>query len=140
MVQDYLLVTLHVIWVYLLIEILSNKCLGKTYAAIKVTYSYCRSFLNLRLRIKLLLCDTLVLCLFNYCDSVYGVCLDSVQKIRSQRVQNSCLWMYLGVARERHISPSTVTIKMAEYGTQTLYTLCFSCLQNCSFENTFLSF
>lgn len=58
----------------------------------------------LNYRSKVLLCDSLVLSQFNYCDAVYGPCLSVESSRRIQVVQNSCLRLIFGLDRKQHIS------------------------------------
>lgn len=73
-----------------------SNCVRKAYCKLKLLYSS-RHLLNTKL--KILLCDTLVLSQFNYCDVLYGPCLDQVEKQRIQKVQNSCLRFIYGIRR-----------------------------------------
>lgn len=77
-----------------------DKCIGKAYTDSHNLY-ICRSFLNLRT--KLLMCDSSVLSLSNYSDSVYGACLDTYKK-RLQEIQTSSSRICFGVTRGQHIS------------------------------------
>ena len=45
--------------------------------------------------IKIRLCDTLILSIFNYCDILYGPCLDAYTSMRIQKVQNSYVRLLL---------------------------------------------
>lgn len=75
--------------------------LRKAYTSLKLVYSqrHC-----LTKDIKKLLCDSLVLSHFNYCDTVYGPCLDSMDAKRIQKTQNSCLRLIFGIKRSERIS------------------------------------
>lgn len=73
----------------------------KSYMALKILYNN-RHILNFKL--KKILCESLVLSNFNYCDFVYGHCLDSVCKSRIQGVQNSCARFICGLRKYDHIS------------------------------------
>jgi len=78
-----------------------TKCLQQGYSILKMLYSN-RGFLNQAVRKSL--CESLVLSKFNYCDTVFHHCLDSVDIRRIQVVQNACLRFIYGVRRRDHIS------------------------------------
>jgi len=81
-----------------------RKLLQKSYSTLKVLYSN-RYILNQNLRI--ILCDSLILSNFNYCDVVYHSCIDAHDKKRIQTVQNSCLRFIYGLRRRERISHMT---------------------------------
>jgi hypothetical protein len=56
-------------------------------------------------KLKKQLCESLVLSHFNYCDYVYGPCLDISDKLRVQRIQNACCRYICGVRKFEHITP-----------------------------------
>ena len=62
-----------------------------------------RNFLDGQL--KLLLAESLILSLFNYCDTVYGPCLCQADSQRLQRVQNCCSPYVTYVPRFTHVTP-----------------------------------
>lgn len=78
-----------------------KKLVQRAYSSLKLIYSN-RHLLNHKLRI--MLCDSLVLSHFNYCDFIYGFCLDQFDKNRLQKIQNSCCRMVFGLRRFDHIS------------------------------------
>lgn len=78
-----------------------NFMLSKAYCALKLLYAS-RHILGQNL--KKTLCETLVLSHFNYCDVVYGFCLDSTDKNRIQKVQNSCIRFIYNLRKYDHIS------------------------------------
>lgn len=78
----------------------SNK-VKSAYGRLKMLYPY-RHFLDKRT--KTLLCDSLVLSQFSYCDAVYGPCITRYDSDRIQRVQNSCLRLIHGIRKFQHIS------------------------------------
>lgn len=78
-----------------------NNCIKRAYANLKMLYPH-RHVLDQN--IKILLCDTMVLSHFNYCDVVYGPCIDYVDINRIQRVQNSCLRYIYGIKKYERIS------------------------------------
>lgn len=75
--------------------------LQKSYSSLKLIYSG-RDILNFNL--KKMLCESLVLSHFNYCDFVYGPCLDLHEQNRIQKVQNSCCRLIYGIKKYDHIS------------------------------------
>lgn len=78
-----------------------NTLLSKAYGSLKLLYSS-RFFIGRNLR--KILCESLVLSHFNYCDVVYSNFIDSVEKRRIQRVQNSCCRFIFSLRRYDHIS------------------------------------
>ena len=56
------------------------------------------------LKIKTILCESLVLSHLNYCDVVYGPCLTKHDCQRLQRVQNSCTRLICGLRRRQAVS------------------------------------
>lgn len=90
-----------------------TQLLKKCYTSLKIIYSL-RSYLTYD--IKKMLCDSLILSQFNYCDSVYGPCLDSVDIRRIQKVQNSCLRLIFGIKRGKRI-----THKLKDIGWLNMY-------------------
>lgn len=99
-----------------------NRCLQRCYARLRQLYPY-RHFLNRNM--KKLLCNTLVLAQLDYCDSVYGPCLTHVDRLRVQRVQNSCLRYIFGIRKFERVS---YTLKMINWlnmqGRRLFHTLC----------------
>lgn len=78
-----------------------NSLLNKTYISLKLLYSN-RFIINENL--KILLSESLVLSLFNYCDFIYGPCLDVIHKSRVQKVQNMCCRFIFHLRKFDHIS------------------------------------
>lgn len=78
-----------------------SKCIQKAYYNLKLLYPH-RHLLSKSLKIKLT--DSLVLSHFNYCDVLYGPCLDKVDINRIQRAQKSCLRFIYGVKKYEKIS------------------------------------
>ena len=58
----------------------------------------------LSFKIKIMLCELMVLSHFSYCDFIYGPCLTQVDKLRIQKVQNSCCRLIYGIRKYDHIS------------------------------------
>ncbi|CAH2012415.1 unnamed protein product [Acanthoscelides obtectus] len=73
----------------------------RAYLSLKFIYGS-RKFLSLKL--KIMLCDTLVLSLFNYADVLYGPHLTNLYRRKVQLVQNSCLRLAFGIQRRHRIS------------------------------------
>lgn len=73
----------------------------KSYSALKILYSS-RHLLSVKL--KTMLCESLVLSQFNYCDFIYGSCIDSLDKNRIQKVQNSCCRFIHNLRKYDHVS------------------------------------
>lgn len=78
-----------------------NLMLKRSYFSLKLIYPN-RHILDIG--VKKMLCDSLVLSHFNHCDVVYDACLDSFDKKRIQKVQNSCMRLIFGIRRRAHIS------------------------------------
>ncbi|CAH0559663.1 unnamed protein product [Brassicogethes aeneus] len=73
-----------------------SNCVKKAFYNLKNIYSQ-RHLLNTN--IKKLVCDSMVLSHFNYCDALYGFCLTKIDERRIQRLQNSCVRLICGVRR-----------------------------------------
>lgn len=78
-----------------------KSLIQKSFSSLKILYSS-RHLLNFKL--KVMLCESLVLSQFNYCDFIYGPCIDSFDKNRVQKVQNSCCRFIYGLRKYDHIS------------------------------------
>lgn len=79
-----------------------NNCIKRAFANLKLIYSQ-RTLLNEGLR--KVLCDSIVLSHFNYCDVLYGPCLLECDARRIQLMQNSCVRLIGGIrGRERGVS------------------------------------
>lgn len=78
-----------------------QKLLQKSYSTLKILYSN-RHVLNFKL--KKVLCESLVLSVFNYSDIIYGPCLDLYTKERIQKVQNTCCRLIYGLRKRDHVS------------------------------------
>lgn len=78
-----------------------KKAIQKSFSSLKLIFSN-RHMLSTSL--KKMLCDSLVLSNFNYCDFIYGYCLDSADKNRIQKIQNSCARLIYGIRKYDHIS------------------------------------
>ena len=73
----------------------------KAFYSLKVIYNN-RHILDRKL--KRLLCDSLVLSHYAYCDFVFMPCLLEIERNRIQKMQNSCCRLIYGVRRREHIS------------------------------------
>lgn len=93
----------------------------KTYLSLKLLYSN-RHIINIKLRKDL--CESLVLSNFNYCDFVYGFCLDAQSRSRIQKVQNACLRFIYGVRKFDHISHLYRTINWLRMDERRILHLC----------------
>lgn len=82
-----------------------SNLLKRAYAALRLLYGN-RNLLNRRLRIQL--CDSIVLSLLNYCDVIYDSCLDVATTLQIQRLQNACLRFIYGIKRRNRISHTLV--------------------------------
>lgn len=78
-----------------------NTVLQKAYSSLKMIYGI-RHFLPFH--VKKLLCETLILSLFNYADVLYGPCLAQKYKFKIQKIQNCCLRLIFGIQRRRRIA------------------------------------
>ena len=78
-----------------------SLCIKKSISILKLLYDS-RHFLDSKT--KRLLCDSLVLSVFNYCDVVYGPCLTSATAQRIQKVQKCCLRFIYGIRRRQRVS------------------------------------
>ena len=68
-----------------------NKCLKRTYSNLKMLFPNRHIIPRSS---KILLKDMLALSHFNFCDIVYGPCLNSEDSNRIQRIQKCCLRFY----------------------------------------------
>lgn len=78
-----------------------RNLIGKAFGSLKIIYAS-RHILNLKT--KRMLCEALVLSHFNYCDFIYGNCLTQADRMRIQKVQNSCCRLIYGIRKSEHIS------------------------------------
>lgn len=66
----------------------------RAFSAFKLIY-FSRRILDIN--IKSMLSESLVLSHFNFCDVVYGLCLDGVMSRWIQRLQNACVHFIFGI-------------------------------------------
>lgn len=85
-----------------------TSCIRKAHCNLKLLYNN-KDFLNTKL--KSVLCNSLVLSQFSYCDIIYGFCLDASDKRRIQVLQNSCMRFIFGISRYQHISHKLSELK-----------------------------
>lgn len=78
-----------------------NQLIRCAYSKLKIIYGN-RYFLPFHVKVKL--CESLVLSIFNYASSVYGPHLTIQYKKKIQKVQNSCLRLIYGIRRQQRIS------------------------------------
>lgn len=86
-----------------------NKCLRGCYAQLKSLYQHRHMFAR---KLKIILCNSLVLSRLDFCDSIYGPCLTYVDKQRIQKLQNSCLRFVFGIRKYQRVSFS---LKIAKW-------------------------
>ena len=84
-----------------------KSLLQKAFLSLKLIYTS-RQILNFKL--KKTLCESLVLAHFNYCDFIYGPCLDQNDKNRIQKMPNSCCRLIFGLRKYDHISYTVKTL------------------------------
>lgn len=78
-----------------------NTKIKTAFFKLKLIYSQ-KSYLNSSL--KRMLCDSLVLSAFNYCDVLYNSCITKHDASRIQLIQNSCARLVCGIRRGNPIS------------------------------------
>ncbi|KAL0832519.1 hypothetical protein ABMA28_000732 [Loxostege sticticalis] len=79
-----------------------TKCASTCFYQLKVLYKL-RPYISEKLRIAL--CESLVLSKLNYCDTVYGPCILKRTSRLVQRVQNACARFCFVVPPRSHITP-----------------------------------
>lgn len=91
-----------------------SSCIRRALSSLRALY-YQRECLSITAR--KMLSDALILSHFNYCDIVYGPCLDSNTALRIQRIQNSCIRFIYGIKKYSHVShklPELKWLKMSD--------------------------
>lgn len=78
-----------------------NSLLQRAYSTLKLIYGH-RQLLPVKT--KILLCESLVLSVFNYADVLYDSFITAVYKRKIQKLQNSCLRLIYGIKRNERIS------------------------------------
>jgi exonuclease III len=78
-----------------------TNCVKRAYANLKLIYPHRHS---LSVKLKTILCDSLILSHFSYCSLIFGpsITQDAAKKV--QRVQNSCLRLIFGIRKYDHVS------------------------------------
>lgn len=79
-----------------------NKLLKLSFGKLRSLY---RFKYILSPEIKLRLVESLILSAFNYCDVVYGPCINQATSYLIQKFQNTCLRYVYNINRRDHISP-----------------------------------
>lgn len=101
----------------------TNLLIKKAYAALKSLYIN-RQYINQTT--KIMLCDTLVLSNFNFCDTLYHNCLDKQDVYKIQKMQNSCLRFIYGIRRSDRITHKLKTAKWLNMlNRRKLHSICF---------------
>lgn len=85
-----------------------TRALQKAYCNLKMLYN---SSKILNVKLKTMLTESLVLSHFNYCDTVLGPCLDSIEIRRIQTVQNACIRFIFGIRKRDHVSHKLKELK-----------------------------
>ena len=79
-----------------------NKIVSTAYFKLRQTYRF-KNFLSRDSKVNI--CESYVLCHFNYCDSVYFN-ITEILKNKIQKVQNTCVRFIFGLRKYDHISSS----------------------------------
>lgn len=98
-----------------------KNLMQKSFSSLKLIYA-CRHILNFNLR--KMLCESLVLSHFNYCDVVFGFCIDEYDKRRIQKVQNSCCRIIFGLRKYDRISHKIKECKWLNMNNRRVHHLC----------------
>lgn len=99
-----------------------NKMLQKGYSVLKLIYGN-RHYLPHKT--KVLLCETLVLSILNYADSLYGPCITTLYARKIQKLQNSCLRLIYGIYRNQKISHKLKEVRWLNmYNRRLHHTVC----------------
>lgn len=99
-----------------------SRCIKRAYANLRIIFNN-RGSLSKKMRV--LLCDTLVLSQFNYADAIYNFCIDRADFARIQKVQNACLRLIFGIRRNQHISHKIAEVGWLDMATRrTLHAAC----------------
>lgn len=97
-----------------------NKLLQRAYGTLKLLYSQ-KQLLSKDIILKL--SEALILSVFDYCDAVYGPCIDAETRNRIQILQNCCVRFALKINRRQHITPFYKNIKWLKMEQRRLYHL-----------------
>lgn len=85
-----------------------SSCLQKAYNNLRQIF-HNRHLFNYQSKVTL--CNSLVLSKVDFCDSVYGPCLDSRDCNRIQKLQNACLRLIFGIKKYERISHTLKEVK-----------------------------
>jgi len=100
-----------------------SSMIQRAYSSLRSLYTFRDS---LTPAVRKILCDSLVLSNFNYCDVVYGPCIDGNDCYRIQKVQNSCVRFIFGLNRRQHVSGHLRRLQWLNMGERRdLHLLCF---------------
>ena len=94
-----------------------NSLLSKSYFKLKSLYRF-KNFLSTR--IKLQLCESLILSNFNYCSVLFGN-ITGVLHNKIQKVQNSCLRFSFSLNKRDHISQALNSSKWLNMSNRFIY-------------------
>ena len=83
-----------------------NKSISTAYFKLRQVYRH-KNFLSQESKITI--CESYVLCHFNYCDSVYFNMAEFL-KCKIQKVQNTCFRFIFGLKKYDHVSSCLVTL------------------------------
>ena len=72
-----------------------------SYMNLKLIFPH-RSYLSKKIKIKI--CNSLVLSHFSFCSPIYDACITNELSMKIQVAQNSCLRLIYGVRKYQHIS------------------------------------
>lgn len=95
-----------------------SLCISSAFCRLKRLYNI-RHYFNQNT--KLLLCDSLVLSVFNHCLPVFGPCLRLSDVQRIQRLQNACVRFAYGIRKYEHISSALNTSGWLDMAGRILY-------------------
>lgn len=84
----------------------TSLLIRRAFAGLRLLYMH-RDVLSREVRY--VLCESLVLSVFNYGDVVYGPCLRQADVYRIQRIQNSCARFVYGLNGRAHVSSRLIT-------------------------------
>uniref|UniRef100_V5GR23 Putative RNA-directed DNA polymerase from transposon BS n=1 Tax=Anoplophora glabripennis TaxID=217634 RepID=V5GR23_ANOGL len=85
-----------------------SNCVKKSIINLKILY---KSRHILSEKLKILLCQSLVLSVFNYGDTVYGPCLAQAISQRIQKIQNYCLRFIYGIRKRNRVRHKLMNTK-----------------------------
>ncbi|KAJ8943443.1 hypothetical protein NQ314_009724, partial [Rhamnusium bicolor] len=86
-----------------------SKIISQSYLKLRHLYQF-KDLLQTRIKVQLV--ETLALSIFNYGDCLYGPCLNAVDKMRLQVIQNCCVRFACKVPVREHITSYFKELKM----------------------------